>query len=272
MAAPQSLPELQRWLMHAICQPNDSLLTEAIVLPSRQQSAAERLAVYQHAYGARLLECMRELFPVLHATLAEGFDAFAVEYLERHPPTSYSLNHLAEQFVDFLLETRPPNETGEADWVDFLIDLARLEFSIDQLFDGPGAEALPLLNTAQLAILNAEDWLRLRLLPVPCLRLHEFRFPINGFYTAAKRSESPEWPTCQTEFVALTRRDFIVRRISLSAGEYALLSALIAGKSIGEALEGTQEPFSMQPKQVRDWFASWGRLGFFSGYTDSPQR
>src|SRR5688500_6178078 len=65
MATPQGLEELQRRLLAAVTAPAAAKEGEIhnAILPSRQQSAAERLAVYQHAYVARLLDVLREQFP-----------------------------------------------------------------------------------------------------------------------------------------------------------------------------------------------------------------
>src|SRR5258707_9350668 len=117
---------------------------EAVVTRSRALSALERLAIYSYAYYARLLECLREEFPVLkHALGEEVFDAFAVGYLEKYPSRSYTLFQLGVNFPRFLAETRPDREADEgvaAEWPDFLIDLATLERTFSEVFDGPGVE------------------------------------------------------------------------------------------------------------------------------------
>ena len=60
------LDTLQRWMLRAITDSTAGGHSDdlgVVILPSAQQSAAERLAVYQHAYFARLLGVLRELFP-----------------------------------------------------------------------------------------------------------------------------------------------------------------------------------------------------------------
>ncbi len=81
---------------------------EQVVTPSRALTAMDRLSIYGNAYYARLLECMRDEFPVLaHALGEELFDAFAVGYLQKYPSRSYTLNDLATSFPRYLAETRP---------------------------------------------------------------------------------------------------------------------------------------------------------------------
>src|SRR5581483_6380291 len=81
---------------------------EQVVTPSRTLTALDRLSIYGNAYYARLLECLREEFPVLvHALGEELFDAFTVGYLQKYPSRSYTLNDLATNFPRYLAETRP---------------------------------------------------------------------------------------------------------------------------------------------------------------------
>ena len=169
---------------------------EQLVRRSSRLTAEERLAIYAHAYYARLIECLRDGFPVLVQVLgAEVFDSFAFDYLQRHPSRSYTLDRLADSFPRFLEETRPdrPPETGAPPaWPDFLIDLATLELAIAKVFDGPGTEGEPLLAPADLLAFGAgAGFAAARLAPVPCLRLLRFRYPVNAFYTAA-RARRPE--------------------------------------------------------------------------------
>jgi hypothetical protein len=248
---------------------------ERLVRRSSRLSAEERLAIYANAYYARLLECLGDCFPALKAVLgAEVFDGFAFDYLQRYPSRSYTLDRLGERFAAFLEETRP-DRTPAADgagavvgagpdaadarggaaptptWPDFLIDLATLEWSIAKVFDGPGAEGEPLLAAADLPA--ADRFAAARLVPVPCLRLLRFRFPVNAFYTAARaalRVAPPAapaaagmdlglaFPAPAVSWLALSRSDFVVRRYELSALEHALLAALLAGATAGEAIAG----------------------------------
>jgi hypothetical protein len=95
---------------------------------------------------SRLAIFQCEEFPVLkHALGAEVFDAFAVGYLERYPSRSYTLFQLGANFPRFLAETRPEAGKGEGEalpvnWPDFLIDLATLELTFNEVFDGLGVE------------------------------------------------------------------------------------------------------------------------------------
>jgi hypothetical protein len=252
--APFNLATLQSWLLTAITHADESPSThiENEIQPSQRQSAAERLAVYQFAYLARLQDVLRELFPCTRFAVGDDlFDQFAAGYLRQYPPTSYTLGRLADHWVDYLDETKP----ADADWGRFVVEVARLEQAIDRIFDGPGPEELPPFSLPE----EADGDLRLTF--VPGFELHAFRFPVSAYFTAWKAGQQPAWPENREQFVALLRRDFIVRRHELSRTQFELLSALVRGKSLAESL---CEIDGADPATVRSWFTSWAAAGFFA--------
>lgn len=253
------LDQLQRWLLSAITSPSESAPSDlaSTIVPSRHQSAADRLAIYQNAYLARLLEVLRELFPCTRFAVGdELFDQFAPGYLAAHPPHSYTLARLADQWVEYLNATRP------TDWGRFVVDLARLEHSIDRIFDAPGPESLPPFALPT----NAAASLKLSF--VPGFELLAFDFPASSFYTAWKAGEQPSWPDERQEFVALLRRDYIVRRYELTKTQHELLLALHRGASLGDALSATSQSeaidFNELAASVGAWFQFWAAEQFFS--------
>ncbi len=290
--APRSLGVVQRWFQSVITHP-DGVETgaeseeaqrlirlkrgelEAVIGRSRNLTAAERMGIYANAYYARLLECLAAYFPMLQKTLSEEiFEGFAFEYLQKYPSQSYTLDHLGDNFARFLEETRPEpeegEEPGELGWPDFLIDLAVLEHSINRVFDGPGVEGKPLLTAESLQAFPAERFAEARLVPVPCLRLLTFRFPVNAYYTAIRRAEEGEVvpiPDPEPEHLALTRRDFVVRRYPLTPAQYALLESLLAGAPVGEAIAAAAETSGLEDDalaaELQAWFRLWVAEGFF---------
>lgn len=261
----------------AIDVPREEL--ESIVLPSRAQSSVERLSIYANAYYARLLECLRAEFPMLARAVGEdAFDQFALHYLQRYPSSSYTLGRLGAKFAQFLDETRPGREASaaafaEPGWPDFLVDLATLEWTFDEVFDGPGMETLTPLSAERLTSVPPDRWGDVRLLPAPCLRLLAFRFPVNAHYVAL-RKEVGTGPsrllaelTPRTTWMAVGRREYVVRRYDLNREQYELLSALVAGAPLGEGVacvvpedESAAEQFA---GELREWFAWWTADGFF---------
>ncbi len=303
-SAPSELNHLQRWFQEVITHAEgvDSGVSseeaqrliqlspgqlEKVITRSRALTAAERLAIYANAYHTRLLECLGEVFPMLKRTLGdEAFDGFAFGYLQEYPSRSYTLNELGRHFPRHLQETRPLKEDEELetlatdspdghpshseDWPDFLIDLARLEWAFYDVFDGPGVEGQPLLRADELLNIPAERWPEAQLEPVPCLQLLTTRFPVNDYYTRlrkAKENEFVPFPSSHESFVALSRRDFVVRRYNLSPTEFELLRAINEGQPIGRAIQSaalaSNDNVEQLASNLRLWFRNWTAEGFF---------
>jgi hypothetical protein len=307
---PAELSTLQRWFQSVVTHadgvetgaasveaqhliklsPNE---LEKVITRSRALTAAERLAIYANAYHSRLMECLGEIFPMLKRTLGEdGFDALAFGYLQEYPSKSYTLNELGRHFAGYLEQTRPVQGETDANfdetftsgagrpingnWADFLIDLARLEWAIYEVFDGPGVEGHALLDADQLLAIPTDRWPQAKLTPVVCLTLLSTRFPVNDYFTSLRKIAAHEalaMPAAADSFVALTRRDFVVRRYNLSQLQFELLKALKAGLSISEAVEASVPLASANielDKLAADlqlWFRNWTIEGFFKSVT-----
>jgi hypothetical protein len=260
---------------------------ERVVTRSRALTAAERLAIYANAYHNRLLECLGEVFPLLKRTLGEdAFNGLAFGYLQDYPSRSYTLNELGRHFPAYLQQTRPETDDLERQridpsepeqkhilveaWPDFLIDLARLEWAIYEVFDGPGVEGVTLLRSEDLSEISPQEWPQRKLTPVICLKLLATRFPVNDYYTALRRGKTEEGvliPGPGQSFVALTRREFVVRRYNLSQTEFGLLKALQEGRSVGQAIESIAPsgPADLDrlAANLQTWFRNWTAEGFF---------
>lgn len=247
--------------------PPFSMPLEEVIPPTSKQASSERLQVYAAAYYLRLLDCLREFFPCLRFAMGEEiFDDFALAYLQKHPSQSYTLHHLADQFANFLAETKP----STAGWEQFFVDLARLEHAIEIVFDDEGPEG-------SIAIMRNELTPQSTLSLVPGFQLLSFRYPVSSFYTAWKHTEGPSLPDPQAQFIALFRRDYIVRRHELSELQHALLAALQAGESLEQAL-GCIAPQALAAGQtadtlaadLRERFEHWTRVGFFRQTRQPP--
>lgn len=286
-ASTHSLSQLQAWLQSVVMHPGGALVgidsslahqhlaitggdVESVVTRSRQLSALDRLEIYARAYYARLLECLRSEFPVLTKAMGEDcFDDFAIDYLQKYPSQSYTLCELGARFAKFLEETRPPAEDGDPiDWPDLLIDLARLEWTFNEVFDGPGVENQGLLDPEALRAIPPGRWSQIRLIPVPCLRLMRFRFPVHRYYRALRDDQDAAPPAAAATFLAVTRRNFICRHCELADDEFDVLNSIVRGDMLGDVIAAAcakrastgADTFA---NQIHKWFCRWGVEGFF---------
>lgn len=260
---------------------------ETWVCPSRSLSSLERLAIYSNAYFARLLECLRAEFPLLAVAAGrEAFDALAIGFLVAHPSRSYTLNRLGASLPNYLAETRPArdgaaDDVSEApDWADLLVDLAQLEWAINEVFDGPGSERRPRNLHDERQLLGSGSGL-VRVVTCPSLRLLTFRFPLHDYFSQLKLASSqgdvaptddhPQEivpPVAGRSHLALVRRDYVVWRYPLSAAQFALLTELQSGRPLAEAIETALESLPAgadeAPLEARleRWFHDWTEAGF----------
>lgn len=296
-AAPTELESVQRWMQAVITHPDGVLKgadgeaaqqlinagagnLESVVTRSRKLEAADRLAIYANAYYARLLDCLGEVFPILKRTLGEElFNGFGFGYLQTYPSQSYTLQHLGQHFIAYLDETRPDSSDSDGgDWTEFLIDLARLEWTIYNVFDGPGLERLEASELPDFIELSQANWLDLLIQTAPCLQLLTVEYPVNDHYTALRASDDEielDFPQLNRQHLAISRRDYIVRRYQLNATQYALLQALQQGLPLGDALERCLD-IAEQDRDVDletdlpRWFRNWSAENCFFADVTSP--
>jgi hypothetical protein len=283
------LDQVQRWMQSVLMhrggvaegvdaaesrQHIDITLNElpSVIRPSESLSSADRLEIYVNAYHARLLECLDEEFVVTRWTLGdELFGAVAFGYLQSYPSQSYTLNQLGARFPRYLAETRLHAAGTPADavpnWPEFVIELATLERSLYEVYDGPGTEQSGALDASRLAQLPADAWGDLRLIAAPCLRLHSFAHAVSAYWGARKDGEEPVIGGQQPTWLAINRREFVVERHELSRAQFALLNALAEGSTLSEAIEAAATlPGAASENveaQLGPWFAGWMAAGFF---------
>jgi hypothetical protein len=300
MSTPQDqvsdLARLQQWMQQVITHPDgvaagvrseaaqrcvevDPRALEQVVAPSETLSGAQRLAIYWRSYHARLLLCLQSIFPgLLHALGSELFNHFALDYLRRHPPHSYTLDYLADAFPQHLAETRPdaaapPHERER--WPDFLIELASLELALVQIYDGPGLEGLPALDPDAFSGLGQEHLLSARLEPAPCLRAFQFCYPVHTYRLAVQRDQHPQLPAPAESFVALTRSSFQIRWYELSWLQHTFLQALLADQAVGVAGIHAARVCGVDQlplATIVGWLGSWAEKGFFKGLSGATER
>ncbi|MGC3969457.1 MAG: DNA-binding domain-containing protein [Pirellulales bacterium] len=283
------LAKLQHWFQAVMTHPGGAAMGAAtdkarrwvaagldeVVGASLSQTAVERLDVYAHGYWARLLECLREEFPVLRTAIGdEAFDGLAVGYLTDRPSTSYTLGRLSERFAEHLQSTL--GDQRDDDFGRFVVELARLERAINDVFDAPGGETLGFLTAEELAAIPAYEQAALSLCLLPTVRLLEFEFDVNSFYGALRfGSETLPSPEKRRSFLALSRRGYVVRRHPVDEPQFQMLQQIASGRTLGEALSAVlyATAGSNAVPQVNDvyaWFAAWSHAGLFQQLAPPP--
>jgi hypothetical protein len=229
-------------------------LVEDIVVPTPALTGVERLGIYQEMYLLRMSEALGSDYPALARHLGEhAFRHLVSDYVAAHPSRSYTLNRLGDHLPDFL------KTWGPARWRPVRSDLARVEQAISRVFDAAEESAI---SSSDLRALASDTLAALRIAPVHAFAVLEVRSRV-----LALLDESGEESAAPKTWVLLYRRLFAVQRQSLAPAAGRLLSALAAGKTVGEAVKGILRTGrgTPPPGQITAWFREWASLGLFRG-------
>lgn len=224
-------------------------------------SAEDGLAIYHHAYCARLLETLRGDYPALQGWLGdEQFDTLAGAYIDAHPSRHFSLRWLGAELADFidgylLAEQAAP-----------LGELARLEWAFGLAFDAPPGESLTL---EQMAGLPAEDWPNLQVRLLPSVQWQVCHFNSLALWRALKeQGEVPASQSLAQEQVWLIWRDGLISHYrSLDSGEARALHGMaVSGWSFAELCAQLGELGDNAPLQAASWLRQWLSDGLLRRY------
>lgn len=261
VARPRDLEGLQAWLLAAICDPG-APNPAGMVIDSPRLSGAERLALYRHGYVARLIECLRDDYPVLAQTLGpERFEKLCQVYVTQYPSRSPSLNAFGRHMAEHCRSAIGP----------FHAELAALEWALVEVTH---AEAPPPLPAEALQRIAPADWERAQLHGSDALRVLCFEHPVNTHFQAC-RAEGRVLPLPERapSATAVYRRGVELWRMDLTPAMTRVLQAILRGEALGVALSrlyvDEQDPAAVAEaeRSVLTWFQAWVQCGFFRDVT-----
>lgn len=266
------LDRMQRWMQAVVAHPGELEAALAspdavaevprgelgsVILPSRTLAPEERVGIYHGMYLLRMADALEADYPALAHYLGEArFRELVRAYVQAHPSRSYTLNRLGDHLPEFVATAAVPRPA-------FCADLARLELAVTEVFDAPET---PPLSEAAIAAVPAERWERARLEPIAALRLVALRYNASA-YVDSVRDDVHDHPRArrQDTFVVVYRRDYGVFRQELSRPAHALLTDLVAGRGLGDAIARTLR--RARPRIGEDelsrWFRQWVGGGLF---------
>lgn len=268
------LNRLQRWMQEVVVHPGsveEAVASPAavqeipeehlhdVVRPSKSMTSAERIGVYHGMYLMRMEEALEADFPVIRYHIGDHqFSHLVRDYVQRYPSTSYTLNRLGDHLPQFFLD--------QPEWPQaaFLHDLSRLELAMTEVFDEVETEVL---GAEELESVPPEKWEQARLQPISALRVVAFKYSVIPHLKAYHDDTPTPSPRRRASWVAIYRRDYSVLRLELSRAEHDLLSDLVGGVPLGEALAtaAAAQKSARQQQKIFGWFRTWISEGLFSG-------
>ncbi len=229
-----------------------------LVVGDEKLDGVGRVGIYSDMYLERLHDAVAEDYPKLAALLGEeAFAALVGDFLAAWPPASYALRDLGAPLADFLaagpgFPDRP-----------WLAELARLEWSRVDLFDGPDAATLTL---DRLRSLPPDRFAELPLVLVPGQRLLPVRFTVEEVWRRVDRDEPAGAPELLPGHLLVWRKHTEVLHRRPSPEEAGLLAALAPGGTFGLVCDrlGAGRPAEEAAGAALQFLVDWAEQGLLA--------
>ncbi len=266
----RALRDTQVWMVAAITGAEADASAKDVarfVTPGPRMTADERFAIYRAGYRSRLVECLLDDYPVVAAVMGETpFEALCLAYIDRHPSTSPNLNGFGRHMAAFCREA--VSLAGQDVPRVLLEELATLEWALVEVLH---AECPPALDVAALQTMPPEAWADATFIKSDALRVFHFTYPVNSVFIA-HRTEGVvgEIPAPSPNVLAVYRKDTQLWRMALTPARVNVLTPLLEGKSLGEALASVEatvtdpELLAETAQNLMRWFREWAEAGFFA--------
>lgn len=230
------------------------------ILRRTRATPAQQFEVYRHAYVARLVDCLRDDYPLVELALGtEPFERVCRQYAQACPPQTNSLNFYGRRFAAYL-------KASVSDALAWTCDLARVEWA---LIEAIHADASQVLSPAAFAHVGQEDWSSLQLQTSDTLQLLTLEHDIAEHLSKVSRGDELVAPEQRQSVLAICRSGNDLWRLPLEPWAASLLRQLWRGRTLGEALDGLSTDANPAPteEQVFHTFARWLEAGVFRGIT-----
>lgn len=202
---------------------NPDLPVPAGLVGPSGRPAGRRFDVYRNTVAGGLTRALETGFPAVRRLVGEAFfAAMAGVFLRAHPPRDRVLMLYGADFPAFLAAFPPVAHLG------YLPDVARLEQAIRESYHA--ADHRP----ATLAGLTPEAVLARSLRLAPSVRLIRSAWPVQAIW-AANTAGGPA-PVAGPQEVLVLRRQFDPVPHLLGPGGGAMVAALLAGQTVGDAI------------------------------------
>lgn len=200
---------------------------------------AGRLDIYRNAFAHNYRNALGALYPTVCSLVGEQFFAqLSDRFVRAMPSTSGDLHDYGERLADFI--AAEPVLQG----LPYLPDVARLEWALHTAFHAADDAPLAIDDFAQFSpaalatcTLSLRASARLLASAYPIMRIWEINQP-----------DAPAAATVDLdgggECALVIRRDGLTLAQRLDFADYAMLTALQAGASLGAALESVHRRFA----------------------------
>ncbi len=221
-----TLLEVERAMRASLVERNDGPAAAMLA----ENVPADRLNIYRNTFVAGVTKALRLSYPAVHRLVGNDFfEGAAALFIAQHPPCAAYLDEYGADFPQFLRGFRP------AAALEYLPDVARLEWAVNQAIHAADVEPLDL---ARLAALPPEDQVRVCFVPHPSIALLCTDYPVDviwrgvlgGDDAALAAVDLKTGPVC----LLVERRATGVEVSRLDAAAWRFAVALCGGRSLAD--------------------------------------
>ncbi len=228
-APPLTLAQMQQAFKRHLMQRDPAIVSH--ITSDDKLGAATRLAIYSHAYYARLEEALAQDYEAVHTLLGdEAFSELCVRYTNHHPSEFPSLRWFGQYMSEFLGTEEPYCRHP------YIAELAHFEWTLVMAFDAADAAVA---SNEDLAKVAPEHWPQLTLTLHPSVHTLPFRWNILPLWRAA--TEDGNFPDIQPlpaeQHCLIWRHDLVTRFRTLSTEELTFLQGVVAGENFSQLCE-----------------------------------
>jgi hypothetical protein len=228
-----TLLDVQRAMRAALIDGNDgaaiALLADGV--------PADRLDIYRNTFITGATRALRLSFPAVHRLVGDGFFAgAAAAFIAQQPPQAACLDGYGVNFPHFL-RGFPPAAT-----LDYLADVARLEWAVSHALHAPDAAPLDLMR---LQALRPEDQIRVCFAPHPSVALLRLQYAADAIWRGVLDGDDAALAAVDLAsgpvHLLVERGAAGVQVSRLAAATWRFAAALCAGRPLADVFEEFSE-------------------------------
>jgi hypothetical protein len=262
----KSLKQLQDEFQRGILAGDDAILAE--VNDSGKEERKVLFGVYRNGYVLRLAEILGEDYEQVHAYLGDrAFANLVKAYIAGNPSDQRSVRWFGRHMPAFIAKSKTFADHPE------VAELAALEKTLADAFDGPGAESLFL---SQLAEIPPEEWPNLVFKPHPTAIRLSFATNAAEIWSALKNESVPPKPVRlpEPQAILVWRQGFTVHFRPLTTEEAMMWDEAAKGVRFSVLCEMVATFAGEDEAELRaaTYLKGWVDLGMLAGLSlESPQ-
>jgi hypothetical protein len=252
------LRQLQREMQSGLL--GEESVIEAQIAETPPLTKEARLGIYRHAYVTRLIEALREYYPVLHQILGdEDFEALGAAFIRAHPSVHRSIRWYGREIAAYLRAEPPFAEQP------LLAEIAGFEWRLAESFDSADA---CVLDRAALANVEPAEWADLTFCFHPSVQRLTFEWNTVAVWKALSAQAATPAPERSADAVEwlIWRRNLENYFRSLDPVEVTALDAALAGRNFAEVCGALalEVPDDEVPLRAASLIATWLDAGLLT--------